>query len=196
MLAVTGRNTTIVAELARLLPGEDIVRINADLSDPHTPLDLPTAPRYVLAAGLLYNKKPIEQQTDSEILASLSVNCINAIRIVERVFAAQHDARICVIGSESAFKGCFDETYFLGKAALHSYVKARRTSLNQQLVCVSPDVISDSGMTRRRHDYPGVLTTRPMVTAREVAEVIKRALYDNPPDYATGCILRVTPQKH
>lgn len=191
MLAVTGRRTTIVAALADLLPSQErIVRIDADLADPHAPLELPTANRWLLAAGVLYSK-PLDEQTPEEILASLSVNVINVIRICERVFATQHDARICVIGSESAFKGCFDQTYFLGKAALHSYVKSRVTSLNQQLVCISPGVIADSGMTRRRHDYPAVLEQRPHILARDVAEVIKRALYDNPADYATGCILRI-----
>lgn len=194
MLAVTGRRTTIVAELHKLLPNEEVVRIEADLADPHAPLNLPKANRWLLAAGVLYNKS-LEEQTPEEIMASLSVNVINVIRICERVFATQHDARICVMGSESAFKGCFDQTYFLGKAALHSYVKSRCTSLNQQLVCISPDVIADSGMTRRRHDYPAVLDQRPTILARDVAEVIKRVLYDNLPDYATGCILRINGSK-
>jgi hypothetical protein len=49
----------------------------------------------------------------------------------------------------------------------------------QTVACVIPPIISDSGMTRRRHDYPAVLDARRTVSAKEVAEKVHWALFDD-----------------
>lgn len=172
MLAVTGISTTIVKEYLLLRP-ETTIRIEAipSLAHPSPELHIPPADRYILAAGLLH-QKPLADQTEKEVLASLSVNFINVIRVCERVLSENLEARICVIGSESGYRWSYDDAYAGAKAAIHSYVENRRVYRKQQLVCVAPTVISDSGMTMRRKDYPEVLERRRTVTAKQVAEII------------------------
>lgn len=182
MIAVTGRRTTIVQELEQLVPAEQIVRIDLDLED-LGPLELnriPPARRYVLAAGLLHQKRILEQSA-GELVASLSVNLVNTVRVCEAILTSSESARICVIGSLSAIKGSHDQTYAIGKAALMSYVRMRKVGPQQQLAIVLPPIISDSGMTRRRHDYPEVLSKRHTVTAAEVARLVKTILFEQRP---------------
>lgn len=191
MLAVTGYRTTIIQELAKLLPDEEIVRLDLDLSDPACAFyRLPTAPRYVLAAGILHGR-PINELLASDIIECLSVNLINVIRLCEMILEEQADARICIIGSESARRGSFDRLYAASKAGVHAYVQQRTTKPMQQLVCLSPPIISDSGMTRRRKDYPQVLDERSTCRAFDVAHAIKRVIYDRPPNDVTNCILPI-----
>lgn len=174
MLAVTGYHTTIVWSLQQLLPDEHIERIQ--------PGSIPQAGRYVLAAGVLHAKR-ITEQTPEEIETSLRVNLIDTMRLCEAIFERNSAARICVIGSESGYKGSFDETYAVAKAGLHQYVETRKVSKRQQLVAVAPHIIADSGMTRRRPDYEECMrraeqTSRGRyITAAEVARMVHFALY-------------------
>lgn len=194
MLAVTGRGTTIVQSLKLILPpNEEIVRMDLKLGQLDCVLRVPVAKRYLLAAGILH-QKPIREQSWSEMIESLAVNMVNVIRICEMVLEEEPEGRICVIGSESAIRGSFDATYAAAKAGVHAYVKSKKTGPLQQLVCVSPDIIGDSGMTQRRKDYPAVLEQRGWVTAMEVAATVKRVLYDHEPQETTGCIVRVIPK--
>lgn len=173
MLAVTGLSTTIVKEYLKIVPDEEVKRIvaypNLDMFD--CELKIPDADRYILAAGVLHQEK-MKDQTGRQIMTSLSVNFINVVRICEEILEKNEHARICVIGSESAYGGSFDETYAGAKAALHRYVEKRTLRAHQQLVCVSPPIISDAGMTLRRHDYPEILKRRPTVTSSEVARLV------------------------
>lgn len=107
--------------------------------------------RYLFCAGLI-RQKPIAEQTEAEITETMMVNAISVIRECERLLAVNPKARICVIGSESAFKGSFDGAYAAAKAALHRYVETKRLqSPDQQLVCVAPTHILNTGMCNRRN---------------------------------------------
>lgn len=194
VLYVTGLRSTIVTQLKGLLPPQErIERLYVELAKPDAYLgQLQHGPRYLLAAGVLHSRN-ILQQSWAEIIESLSVNLVNVIRICEHILQRQGDARICIIGSESARAGSFDQTYAAAKAGVHAYVMQRKTLPLQQLVCISPPIIADSGMTLRRHDYPEVLQTRAHVQALDVARIVKRVLYDRAPHELTGCVLRVTP---
>lgn len=171
MLAVTGYGTTIVKELSQIC-GETIMRINYDDDE------LPIVDRYLFAGGVLYNKSG-DEQTFDEWLVSVRVNFTNVVRMCEQIFMRKEPAAVCVIGSQSARTGSFDGTYAAAKRAIHDYVEARSTTRGHRLVCVAPTIIADSGMTRRRHDYPQVLKERRTVTARQVAEVVYRLLYQS-----------------
>lgn len=172
MLAVTGLNTTIVQSYLTMRP-QTVVRISArpSLAHPTPELKVPHADRYILAAGVL-TPATLLKQTEKQIVDSLCVNFVNVVRICEEILHNVEHARVCVIGSESGINWSFDDTYAASKAAVHRYVETRGVKRKQQLVCVAPPIISDSGMTRRRHDYPTVLQTRRSVTSKEVAEVI------------------------
>jgi NAD(P)-dependent dehydrogenase (short-subunit alcohol dehydrogenase family) len=195
VVVATGPDTTIVKEFAKLMPdGDRLVGVGIvdydiylDLSSAEpqpiadaVPLD---ADRYVLAAGLLRPKR-IWQQTDAEIRSSMAVNMLSTVQICELVLNANPNARIVVLGSESGMKGSFDTTYFLAKAALHAYVRERAIGHpGQQLVCVAPSTIGDSGMTQRRADQHnveklvGTLPKRRLLTANEIAATIHFLLY-------------------
>jgi short-subunit dehydrogenase len=184
MLAVTGYNTTIIKALA-VLAGEQVTRIESDVDVPIV------GARYVLAAGVLIGKHPAEQ-TIGELMESAWVNLMRPIRLCERILVTTSDARICVVGSHSAIAGSFDRAYAASKAGLHQYVLTRGTGSTQQLFCVAPTIISDSGMTARRHDYPAVLKKRRTVTAEQVALAIYRHLYDPNPNPLTNAVVPVT----
>lgn len=171
MFAVTGKRSTTIQAL-EALTGEESERIDANRGG----LIIPAAPRYVLAAGVLYSKR-IPEQTAEEIETAWRVNFVDVVRIVDAVFAKQWDARICVVSSASARAGSFDEGYAGAKAAVELFVKTRRLIGTQQLVAVAPPIIADSGMTERRKDFPAVLNLRPHVHARDVAAAIHGLLW-------------------
>lgn len=168
MIAVTGRRTTIVRELELYEPIETI--------ESHY---LPTADKFVLAAGVLVGKQ-IQDMTPVEAYDTVNVNLIMAMQTCERILSLVPNARICVIGSCSGIKGSYDQLYGAAKAGLHHYVRTRKVKETQQLVAVSPCIISDSGMTERRSDYPRVLQERETVTAKQVADVVYGLLTMSP----------------
>mgnify|MGYP003908889943 CR=1 FL=1 len=178
MLAVTGFRTSIVQELKRFID-DPIVRIGADLGRLNCTLEFPPADRFVLAAGVLHQTQLIEQSPD-EIMSSLAVNMINTVRLCELILKANDNARIVVIGSESADRGSFDTTYALAKAGVHAYARWKQVLPTQQLTVLAPPIIADSGMTRARKDYPEVLSRRRTVTAEAVARSVKSLLYTQP----------------
>lgn len=169
MLAVTGYRTTIVQAL-KGMAAEDVIRIDSE-SD-----DVPVADRYLLAAGVMYSK-PANEQTFDEWITSVRVNFTQVVRICEAIFSRPEPAVVCIIGSQSAEAGSYDGTYAACKRAVQEYVSVRKTQSGHRLVCVSPPIIADSGMTLRRHDYPLVLSERRTVTAQQVAEAVYRLLY-------------------
>ena len=131
---------------------------------------------YLLAAGLLYSL-PVAQQSATETLSSFRINAVNPIRLCEAVLSTEEDARICLINSESAIKGSYDMAYATAKAAMHEYWRMKTVREAQYFGLISPPIISDAGMTLRRHDYPDVLHVRRHVTSRAVAEEAERMLF-------------------
>jgi NAD(P)-dependent dehydrogenase (short-subunit alcohol dehydrogenase family) len=190
VIAVTGRNTTIVQALADVV-SEDIVRIDGDWSAFDAEFSVPEAGRYVLAAGVLTGKR-IQEQSADDILRCIAVNLVNVIRLCEHILDTNPKARICIVGSESGFRGSFDQTYGVSKAAVHAYVQSRKVKPGQQLVAVAPHVILDSGMTRARHDYEALVADagRKFVTPRAVAEAIHFLLWSEGP-WINNSVLRM-----
>lgn len=174
MIAVTGYSTTICEKL-RELTAEPMVRVPVDLGLLTAPLEIPDAERYVFAAGVIH-PKPLAMQEPQEIIASLSVNYTSVVKLCELALR-RPSVRIAVIGSQSAVNGSYDEMYAGMKAALHNYVRNRHLAAGQRLVCVAPSIIADSGMTRRRSDYPAVLTLRSTCSAMDVAREVYDVLY-------------------
>ncbi|MFQ6006144.1 MAG: SDR family oxidoreductase [Woeseia sp.] len=198
MICVTGYNTTIFWQLEKMLPArEKVFRIGRDDAANHQ-VDLATfdseklcsgvpldAERYLFCAGVLFPKR-INEQTAEEIFESLAVNMVSLIRLCEHVLEKNDRARIVIVGSESGFKGSYDTTYFLAKAAVHEYVRQRKIrSPQQQLVLLAPSAIEDSGMTQRREDLKAtldqenLLPKQRLLTAREVARAIYFLLYQD-----------------
>jgi len=112
---------------------------------------MPDAEKYLFCAGLIHQKHA-SHQTDDEIKSTFDVNFVSVMRECERLIENNPFARICVVGSESGFKGSFDAVYAAAKAGLHRYVETKRLKYpDQQLVCVAPTCILNTAMNRQRN---------------------------------------------
>lgn len=201
ILRVTGVGSRIVSALRSQLPtGERIVRLDNDLrtlGDQWVPGD---GDRFLLCAGMLHQKK-IAVQSPAEVRESLAVNLISAVRICEAALDASPRARICVLGSDSGFKGSYDTTYAVAKAGLHRYVETRALAPGQQLVAVAPHIIWDTGMTQRRADLAALrerAQKEPMrryLRAAEVARLIRFLLYEDE-GAITNTVIRMNGGRH
>ena len=195
MIVATGFGSAIVKELIPLLPPSERPQ-RATLDD--IP---PNADRYLLCHGLL-RPKATGLQTDAELAESFLVNCGTTIRACEMILDGNDKARICIVGSESAYTGSYDGGYAAAKAGLHSYVESKRlTYPAQQLVAVAPSIIGDAGMTLRRtdrHDVERRAQMHPkarLIKSIEVARLVHFLLYvDN--GYLSGVVIRMNGGAH
>lgn len=187
-VCITGWGSKIAEEFRRLTDEECI---RGDWQGPEFPLD---CRRYLFCHGMLMPKRA-EDQTECEREQSWIANYISTAGRCDGIIASNPKARMCVIGSESGYRGSFDGTYAEAKAAMHLYIEERRCKPHQQLVGISPGIIGDCGMTTRREDVLNVERRRkehPMqrfATAREVAKLAHFLLYDGP--YISGTIVRM-----
>lgn len=173
-LIVTGLRTTIVQELKRRRPEENIIRFNDNILYP----DDFRVGRYLFAAGIIRSRR-IHEQTEEEYQEGIYVNLMRPMRVCDAILSVNHSARICIIGSASGDNGCTDMAYAACKAAIHQYVQNRHLGENQLLSCVIPPTISDAGMTTRRPDYPELLNNKRTVTTSRVVDVVENYLYGN-----------------
>lgn len=186
-LGVTGYGSRIVQELLPLLPfGEEAVRINGDP---------PECDRYFLCAGLLRPKTLLEQTAD-ERLEVFRVNCSWPIELCDKILSRNEAARICVMGSDSGFAWSYDGAYAAAKAGLHRYVETKRLKPRQQLMCVAPSIIADTGMTLAREDRDNLERRRlehpkgRFIKAVEVAKLVHFILYVDE-GYLSGHVIRM-----
>ena len=191
MIAIRGAGSSIAQQLIAMLPeGERAEAISRGASMPVS------AARYFFCVGLLRSKS-MADQTDDEIGESMVANYSQVAFECDRLLSANACARICVMGSESGFSGSFDGAYALAKERLHKYVETKRLQYpGQQLVCVAPSIISDSGMTLRRVDTDDLERRRwahpkrRYLTAMEVAQMVHFLLYVDR-GYTTGTVIRM-----
>jgi len=108
--------------------------------------------RYLFCQGTIVQKTPADQTRD-EIAETFWVNCARTIQECDQILEANPKARICIVGSESGFKGSFDNIYAAAKTGIHRYVETKRLRYSgQQLVCVAPTCINNTGMNQRRNE--------------------------------------------
>jgi NAD(P)-dependent dehydrogenase (short-subunit alcohol dehydrogenase family) len=142
MIFVRGAQSAIAQELHKLTPTEVIER-----GDPMPDDGL----GYLFCAGLI-RQTVIDKQSDEEIAETFMVNAGSVIKECDRLLSVNPYARICVVGSESAYKWSYDGAYAAAKAALHKYVETKRLQAPmQQLVCVAPSCILKTGMNLQRN---------------------------------------------
>ena len=106
---------------------------------------------YLICSGMLQSK-PIVNQSASQISDSFLINAAGPIVTCELLLSNDPQARIIILGSESARKGSYDMTYALSKSSLYVYVRNKRVGPRQQLLLVLPSNVGDLGMTLRRED--------------------------------------------
>ena len=159
--------------------------------------------RYLFCAGLIHQKR-VGGQTDEEVARTFHVNTVSVIRECDRLLGVNPNARICVVGSESAFKGSFDAVYAAAKAGLHNYVETKRLPHSgQQLVCVAPTCIVGTAMNQQRNaDGIAALSERQKrqpklrwLEPMEVARMIHFLLCVDK-GYTTGVIIRMNGGEH
>lgn len=144
LIGLVGASSLIAQELASQT-SDPVVEGHFD----EMPLDLH---RYLICCGYLAGRA-LSEMTDEESARTWDLNFFQPARFCDRLFAANHRARVCVIGSESGFSGSFDMAYAGAKAALHLYVETKRLlHAEQMLIALAPHIIWDTGMTQRRPD--------------------------------------------
>lgn len=189
MIAISGAGSTIAQRLMILI---DKPHFCFDMED-NVPLG---ADRFVFTAGLLHGEK-IHHMTDEVIADTFRVNCWRVMEACCKILEANPVARICVVGSESGIRGSYDEAYAAAKAGLHHYVRTKKVKQHQQLVCVAPGIIEDSGMTMRRTDQNRLKELRKahpkgrFVQAVEVARLIQFLLYEDL-GYISNTVVEIT----
>lgn len=159
--------------------------------------------RYLFCAGVIHQAQ-IYRQDHIDHHEAWAVNASDVMRECERLLEVNSMARICVIGSESAFKGSFDMAYAGAKAALHMFVENKRLKHpGQQLVCVAPTCIAGSGMNLQRN-ADGIAALdhrvsqhpkRRWLSAGEVADMVFHLLYVDK-GYTTNTVIRMNGGEH
>ncbi|TIX28910.1 SDR family oxidoreductase [Mesorhizobium sp.] len=189
-IVITGWRSAIADEFKRLLRSAEVT-VHGKPMEPNFPID---AQRYLFCQGLLRPKK-IEDQTEAEIKEGIEVNFASIVRACDLIFASNDLARVCIIGSESGYRGSFDENYASSKALIHRYIETKRLAPHQQLVGISPGIIGDCRMTTSRTDVHNLVRRRDehpkkrFLEASEVAAMARTLLYFQP--YITGTVIRM-----
>ncbi|MHB1086135.1 MAG: SDR family oxidoreductase [Minisyncoccota bacterium] len=192
MIVITGRRSQIAIQFISLLPCEEAVVPGSVVAS----VDgiLPNADRYLFCQGLLRPKR-FHEQTPAEVEEGYRVNCSSITEACDHIFSVNARARICIIGSESGYRGSYDGTYAAAKADLHGYIESVSIGPLQQIVGISPGIISDAGMTTRRTDTENLERRRTehpkrrFLTSAEVAEMAFFLLYRS--EYVSGTIVRM-----
>lgn len=151
--------------------------------------------RLLVTSGWIAGEE-IGRQTDEGLELAWQANFMQPVFDCEA--ALEHpQARVVVIGSESAFSGSHDLAYASAKAALSRYVESRPLhSPEQQLICIAPSIVGDAGMTLRRDDQDALRLRaaahpkRRFVTALEVASLAYFLLYLDR-GYISGVTIRM-----
>lgn len=142
MIHVRGAGSAIAEALSKLHPITPVGRNEWMPEDGEA---------YLFCQGAIIQKTP-EEQAPAEMCNTFWVNCARTVQECDHLIDTNPKARICVIGSESAFKGSFDNVYAAAKAGIHRYVETKRLKHpGQQLVCVAPTCITGTGMNKQRN---------------------------------------------
>lgn len=192
VIVVRGASSKIARELNEIMPIQAVHRTE------HIPLN---AERYLFCQGILRSKSGAEQ-TVEEKAESWRANYSITVRDCNLLIERNDRARICIIGSESAWRGSYDGTYADSKKAIHEYVVSKRLRTPaQQLVCIAPGVVGDAGMCTRRSDMDRLLARRlrhpkqRFLQAVEVARLIHYVLCVDK-GYLSGVVIRMNGGEH
>jgi hypothetical protein len=143
-VVITGIKSTIAVEFIKLLNDETVHGIRVEDMYKHTQAD-----KYLFCQGFLVPKTS-DEQTKLEKEKSYYINYDSIALSIANIINCNPKARICVIGSESGYRGSYDDSYAKYKKWLHKYVEDKKLlTPYQQLVGISPTIIEDSKMTHR-----------------------------------------------
>lgn len=186
MIGVVGQSSRIATEFAAINTDCTGMRLGAYNSQ---------CDRFLVCSGLLVGQS-IRTISPANCSSTFAVNFAEVAAWCDSLLELIPHARICLVGSESGYAGSFDMAYAGAKAALHLYVETKRLQPDQQLVAISPGIISDAGMTTRRTDTDNLAkrqTAHPkgrFVTSREVASLASWLLGPDG-EYVSGTVVRM-----
>ncbi len=189
MIAINGLTSTIATAFLKVLGAEPFVAWR-DLAKPPPP-----AERFLIAQGYLKGRSAGDHDAETGP-ATFQTNFLAVAAACDNIFVDNPTARVVVIGSESGFSGSYDTAYAGAKAALHLYVETKKLKPDQQLICVAPGIIGDSGMTHRREDLDRLAgreqahPKRRFLRAVEVARLVHYLLYEDE-GYLSGAVIRM-----
>lgn len=184
---ILGANSQIAQEFNKLL-SKETVRGHLDYVNSEED-------SFLICTGYLKGWD-LRDHIEHSLNSSFMVNYVKIATYCDKVFEINPRARICIIGSESGFKGSYDMAYAGAKAAMHLYIETKKLGPLQQLVGISPTIIGDARMTtvrkdienleRRKQEHP----KRRFLKSIEVARLAKFLLYDDE-GYTTNTVIRM-----
>lgn len=132
----------------------------------------------ILYVSSILRDKRLEEQTADEWHESFFINTILPIRIIKFLNQNFLSFTFCYLGSESAYKGSFDDTYFLSKNSTQNFIeKFKLKSENSRIFSIAPSTIL-SGMTLRRTDnerlekYKLLMRNKRFLGVKEISDII------------------------
>jgi NAD(P)-dependent dehydrogenase (short-subunit alcohol dehydrogenase family) len=127
----------------------------------------------------------------------INVNLLSAMVAVSRLKKnLKPNATIVLFGSQSGFKGSFDDGYAITKGAIHALTRTVSLKLapGNRIVAIAPGIVTDSRMTQDRRDDLALVTQQvPMQRLghpRELAAITYFVLSDCCA-LMTGCTIDV-----
>jgi NAD(P)-dependent dehydrogenase (short-subunit alcohol dehydrogenase family) len=151
-ICISGFNTTIAQRFCSLLSPDEAIEART-LGD----IDAAAHSRYLICTGFLAGQD-LENIGDAAARMTWEANFLRIGQLCDEIISRNADARICIIGSESGYRGSFDMAYAGAKAAIHLYIETAKLKFpRQQIVGIAPGIILDSGMTQRRDDKSNLM---------------------------------------
>lgn len=189
-VVITGIKSNISQNFIKLLGEVNIHGVRAESIE-----DYLWADKYLFCQGVLYPKQE-EDQSEQEREHSKFVNFQSIADACDMILAGNPRARICIIGSESGYRGSFDGNYAKYKKMIHEYIETAPIQFpTQQIVGLAPTIIEDTAMTQNRKDQDNLDRRRkehPMgrfLKSSEVASMAYTLLYKQP--YINKTVIRM-----
>ena len=187
---ITGIKSNIAHEFIKCLSTETVMGVRVE--------DMPEYSHFgdlfVFCQGFLL-PKTIKEQTEEEKDKSMWINYKSIKESCDMIFEINENARVCILGSESGYKGSYDGSYAKWKKEIHEYIETKELKPNQQLVGIAPTIVEDTKMTQDRKDVDNLNRRRdnhPMkrfLTSEEVGKMIYTLLYEQP--YINKTVIRM-----
>lgn len=189
-VVITGIKSSISQNFIKLLGEVNVHGIRVENINNYLMAD-----KYLFCQGVLYSKTE-EDQTKEEKKRSEFINFQSIVNACNKILEKNAKARICIIGSESGYRGSFDASYAKYKKKIHEYIETTTLQFpTQQIVGLAPTIIEDTDMTKNRKDQDNLDRRRkehPMkrfLKSSEVASMAYTLLYEQP--YINKTVIRM-----
>tara|TARA_B110000240_G_scaffold124998_1_gene139290 strand:+ start:2273 stop:2881 length:609 start_codon:yes stop_codon:yes gene_type:complete len=175
-MKIVGKSSLISKHIKSI--GEDIVLLETkNLIDLEFNKYFKEGDKILYLSSILRDKR-LEEQTNDEWNESFFINTILPVKIIKFLNTNFEKFTFCYLGSESASKGSYDDTYFLSKNCTQNFIeKFKLKSKSSRIFSIAPSTIL-SGMTLRRtdkdrlEDYRLKMRNKRFISVEEISEII------------------------